>query len=72
MEQKEQRKAEWLDEECGRCGRQLNSWDKRISNVLKYKYSCCEECIAKEYDMAVDALRNRMEHYLGMRPCLGL
>lgn len=62
----------WLDESCNNCGRQLNSWDKRVSKALVYRYACCEACIAKEYDMEVDSLRARMEHYFGMRPCLGL
>ena len=66
------KKLKWLDETCNSCNKQINSWDKRISKVLSYKYPCCEACIAKEYDMDIDALRNRIEHYLGIRPCLGL
>ena len=62
----------WLDETCNNCGQQINSWDKRISKVLAYRYPCCEACIAREYDMDIDVLRERMEHYLGIRPCLGL
>lgn len=66
------KKVEWLDETCNNCDQQINSWDKRISKILAYKYPCCEACIAREYDMDIEALRNRMEHYLGIRPCLGL
>ena len=65
-------KLRWLDENCNCCGRQINSWDKRISKTLAYRYACCEHCIAKEYDIDVEAFRHRMEHYFGMRPCLGL
>ncbi len=65
-------KGKWLDEYCNSCGRQINTWDKRISKVLAYKYPCCEDCIAKEYDMEPEALRRRMENVFGMRPCLGL
>ena len=62
----------WLDEACNNCGQQINSWDKRISKVLAYRSPRCEACIAREYDMDIDVLRERMEHYLGIRPCLGL
>lgn len=62
----------WLDETCNCCGKQINSWDKRISKALAYKYPCCEKCIAKEYDVAVEALRSRMEDYFGIRPCMGI
>ncbi len=65
-------KGKWLDEYCNSCGRQISTWDKRISKVLAYKYPCCEDCIAKEYDMEPEDLRRRMENVFGMRPCLGL
>lgn len=65
-------KLRWLDENCNCYGRQINSWDKRISKTLAYRYACCEHCIAKEYDIDVEAFRHRMENYFGMRPCLGL
>ena len=65
-------KGKWLDEYCNSCGRQINTWDKRISKVLAYKYPCCEDCIVKEYDMEPEDLRRRMENVFGMRPCLGL
>lgn len=64
--------VKWLDENCNSCGKQINSWDKRISKALAYKYPCCEKCIAKEYDMEVDALRDKMENFFGIRPCIGL
>lgn len=66
------KKIQWLDEDCNHCGNRINSWDKRISKTLCYKYPCCEACIAAEYDVEMDALRSRMEHYFGMRPCLGI
>lgn len=65
-------KGRWLQEYCNNCGRQINTWDKRISKVLAYQYPCCESCIAREYDMEEEALRRRMEDVLGMRPCLGI
>ena len=65
-------KLRWLDENCNCCGKQINNWDKRISKTLAYQYACCEHCIAKEYDIDVEAFRHRMENYFGMRPCLGL
>lgn len=57
---------------CNMCAQPLNSWDKRLSKVLAYKIPVCEKCIANEYDMDVDALRTRMEDFLGIRPCQGL
>ncbi len=65
-------KIRWLDQDCNKCGRQLNSWDARLSKTLAYKYPCCESCIAGEYDMSAERLRGRMEDYFGMRPCQGL
>lgn len=65
-------KVKWLDEECNICGSRLNSWDARLSKTLAYKNKVCEKCIAKEYDMDVDALRERMEDFFGMRPCQGI
>ena len=65
-------KVKWLDENCHVCGRQLNSWDKRCSNALKYRNPVCESCMAKEYDMDVEALRGRFEKFFGMRPCMGI
>ena len=62
----------WLDKYCNKCGNQLNSWDARLSKALAYKYPCCESCIAAEYDMTAMELRDRMEDYFGIRPCLGI
>ena len=61
-----------LDIDCNICGTQLNSWDARLSKTLAYKNSICEHCIAKEYDMDIDALRNKMENFFGIRPCVGI
>lgn len=47
-------------------------WDARLSKTLAYKIPVCEKCIAKEYDMDVNALRDRMEDFFGMRPCQGI
>lgn len=65
-------KVKWLDKYCNVCGEQLNSWDSRLSKTLAYKIPVCEKCIAKEYDMDVNALRDRMEDFFGMRPCQGI
>ena len=65
-------KVKWLDKYCNQCGQQLNSWDARLSKTLAYKIPVCEKCIAKEYDMEVEALRKRMEDFFDMRPCQGL
>lgn len=65
-------KVKWLEETCNNCGCQINSWDKRISKTLAYCYPNCEKCIAEEYDMDVEDLRDRMERFFGMRPCMGI
>lgn len=65
-------KVKWLDEECNICNARLNSWDERLSKTLAYKIPVCEKCIAKEYDLEVDVLRDKMEGYFGIRPCVGI
>lgn len=72
MREERKMRVRWLDEQCNICGSQLNSWDKRLSKTLAYKIPVCEKCIAKEYDMETDALRQRMEDFFGMRPCQGI
>lgn len=68
----EVKKVKWIDEDCHMCNQRLNSWDARLSKTLLYKNKICEKCIAKEYDMDVEALRTRMEDYFDIRPCQGL
>lgn len=65
-------KARLTDKDCNMCGIQLNTWDIRLSKTLAYKKPVCEKCIAKEYDMDIDVLRDKMEHFSGMRPCQGI
>lgn len=65
-------KVKWLDQNCNNCGKQLNSWDAKLSKALAYKIPVCEKCIAKEYDIDVETLRSRMEDFFGMRPCQGV
>ena len=65
-------KAKWIDIQCNICNARLNSWDARLSKVLAYKNPVCEKCIAKEYGMEAQALRERMEDFFGMRPCQGI
>lgn len=64
--------VKWYDEYCHVCGKQINSWDKRCSSALAYKNATCEICIAKEYDLEIDAFRDRLETFFGMRPCVGI
>ncbi len=66
------KKAQWLDSKCNVCGCRLNTWDARISKALAYKIPVCEECIAKEYDIEKQELRDKLEDFFGMRPCVGL
>lgn len=61
-----------VDEQCNICVKGLNTWDVRLSKALAYKIPVCESCIAKEYDMDVKALRDRMESYFDIRPCVGI
>lgn len=65
-------KVKWLDENCHVCGEQMNSWDARISKALGYRNKVCERCLAVEYDITVEELRDRMEDFFGMRPCAGI
>lgn len=60
-----------MKETCQKCGKPMNTWDKRLTKTFK---TCptCEECFCKIYDMDKDAFRGRMEDYLGMRPCKGI
>lgn len=62
----------YMDKNCNICENQLNTWDTRLSKTLAYKYPICECCIAKEYDMDIEALRDKMENFYGMRPCMGI
>lgn len=74
-----------LEERNRICQKKLNGWmktainvetsltaDARLSKTLAYKHSVCESCMAKEYDMDIEAFRAQMEGYFGIRPCLGL
>ena len=60
------------DADCNACARRLTSWDRRLSKSLGYRYPVCEASIAREYDMDVGVLRDRMEDLYGMRPCQGI
>jgi len=63
----------WYEIPCHVCGaEETNSWDKRISRALGYKHIVCEKCIAKEYDVSVEELRQTMEGHFGLLPCPGL
>jgi len=45
---------------------------KRVKWLDKECNSCCEKCIAKEYDKTPGELREQMENFFGMRPCQGI
>lgn len=64
----------WYDEiPCPVCGAErTNSWEKRISRALGYKAIVCEECIAKEYGLTVEELRDTMKNHFGLIPCPGI
>ena len=61
-----------IDKNCNKCDTQLNTWDAKLSKALAYKLPICEKCIAKEYDLTVEELRDKMENFFGMRPCIGI
>lgn len=65
-------RVKYFDEYCFSCGCQINSWDKKLNKALAYKNPTCESCIAKEYDIEVGALRDKMEDFFGLRPCMGI
>lgn len=66
-------KLYWYDIPCNVCGKdQTNSWDKRCSRALGYKSIVCEDCIAKEYDVSVEELRDTMREHFGLLPCPGI
>lgn len=65
-------RVKWLDINCNACGQRLNSWDARVSKALAYKTPVCEKCAAKEYDIEPAELRDRLEDFFGMRPCVGI
>ena len=43
---------------CNTCDKQLTSWDLRCSKALAHRFPICERCIAKEYEMETDELRD--------------
>jgi len=65
-------KGKRINKNCNSCEAQLNTWDMRLSKTLAYKYPVCEKCIGREYDLEISELRNKMEHYYDIRPCIGI
>lgn len=66
-------KLRWYpDLSCPACGGEVNSWDKRCSRALGYKKIVCEECIASEYQIDVEELRDTMKNHFGLIPCPGI
>lgn len=67
------RKLRWYpDLACPACGGAVNSWDKRCSRALGYRQIVCEACIAKEYEITAEELRDTMKNYFGLIPCPGI
>ena len=67
------KKLHWLaDVDCNSCSGEVNSWDKRCSRALGYKYIVCENCIAREYDVTVQELRATLQDHFGLIPCPGI
>ena len=60
------------DISCPVCGGKVNSWDKRCSRALGYQQIVCECCIAKEYEIDVEELRDTMKEHFGLIPCPGI
>lgn len=66
-------KLSWYpDISCPVCGEKVNSWDKRCSRALAYMSIVCEKCIAKEYGIDVEELRDTMRNHFGLIPCPGI
>ena len=51
---------------CYQCNQELTSWDLRCSKAVTYQNPVCEQCIAKEYDLSSNELREIMETFFGM------
>lgn len=60
------------DLSCPVCGGEVNSWDKRCSRALGYKQIVCEDCIAHEYEIDAEELRDTMKNHFGLIPCPGI
>lgn len=66
-------KLHWYpDLACPACDGEVNSWDKRCSRALGYKHIVCEACIASEYQIDVEELRDTMKEHFGLIPCPGI
>ncbi len=66
-------KLHWYpDLSCPVCGGEVNSWDKRCSRALGYQQIVCEGCIAQEYQIEVEELRDTMKEHFGLIPCPGI
>ena len=72
-EYSDSRRLKWYDIPCHACQKpEVNSWDKRCSRALGYRFIVCEDCIAKEYGISVDDLRHTMRAHFGLLPCPGI
>ena len=57
---------------CPVCDGRVNSWDKRCGRALGYKAIVCESCIAKEYGLTAEELRDTLKNHFGLIPCPSL
>lgn len=60
-----------MREKCILCGKEMNSWDVRLSKTLKCG-NRCEECLCGIYGFKQEAFRAKMEAYFDIRPCRGI
>ena len=67
-ERQDPRLLHWYEEICCPvCGGRVNSWDKRISRAF-----VCEGCIAEEFGVTAEELRDVMKNHFGLVPCPGV
>ena len=64
-------KVRMLNRYCHICGSHMTSWDGKLTQAFHAK-DTCEQCFLQIYDMEKDAFRDRMENYMGLRPCIGI
>lgn len=65
-------KVKYIGQYCEYCGEELNTWDDRVRKALVFDFYICEKCIAEEYNVDKDYLRNVMAVRFGAHPCEGI
>ena len=67
------KKLRWYDIPCHICGKaETNSWDKRCSRAVGHTHIVCEDCLAVEYGITTEELRDTMRGHFGLIPCPGI